>query len=103
MKINDWLSSATKKLENSGIVTARLDALVLAEDATGKDRSYLLAHPEFVLKGPTFHKLELQIERRLNHEPLAYIRGKTEFYGREFVIDESVLEPRPESEAIIDL
>jgi release factor glutamine methyltransferase len=35
--------------------------------------------------------------------PLAYLRGKTEFYGREFIVNEHVLEPRPESETMIDI
>ena len=103
MTIENWLKQAQKKLESAGIGTARLDALVLAEDATGHDRAYLLAHPNISVKDPIFHKLEAQIERRMKHEPLAYIRGKTEFYGREFMVDERVLEPRPESETIIDL
>jgi release factor glutamine methyltransferase len=48
-------------------------------------------------------KLNEMIIRRQNHEPLAYIRNKTEFYGRNFYIDNRVLEPRPESETIIDM
>lgn len=103
MKISDWLQSATKKLSNVGIETARLDCLILAEDATGKDRAYLLAHPEHNVKGQTLHKLDEQMSRRLHHEPLAYIRGKTEFYGRLFSIDRRVLEPRPESETMINI
>jgi release factor glutamine methyltransferase len=43
------------------------------------------------------------LARRAEHEPLAYVRGKTEFYGREFVVSEAVLEPRPESETMIEL
>jgi release factor glutamine methyltransferase len=47
--------------------------------------------------------LDEQITRRALHVPLAYMRGKTEFYGREFIVNDFVLEPRPESETIIDL
>ncbi|OGL29837.1 hypothetical protein A3D14_02545 [Candidatus Saccharibacteria bacterium RIFCSPHIGHO2_02_FULL_47_12] len=103
MNTNDWLVENTKWLEKAGVGTARLDCLVLLEDATGKDRAYLLAHPEFPVKGSTFHKLEKQIEKRKKHVPLAQIRGKTEFYGREFIINQDVLEPRPESETMIEL
>jgi release factor glutamine methyltransferase len=101
--ISEWLRVATKRLQEAGVGTARLDALVLLEDATQKNRSWLLAHPEFVLNDATFHDLEELIARREKHEPLAYIRGKTEFYGREFRINHHVLEPRPESETMIDL
>ena len=103
MRVEAWLKQATQELETGGISTARLDCLVLLEDLTGKDRAYLLAHPEFPVKGSTFHKLEKQIEKRKKHVPLAQIRGKTEFYGREFIINQDVLEPRPESETMIEL
>lgn len=102
-KINTILRQYTNRLEAAGIGTARLDCLVLLEDATGKDRSWLLAHPDHTVQGPTLEALELSILRRITHEPLAYIRGKTEFYGREFCINNDVLEPRPESETMIDL
>lgn len=90
-------------LGDAGIGTARLDTLVLLEDATGKDRAYLLAHPETTIQGGTLEVLEKQIKQRKKHIPLAQIRGKTEFYGREFIINEHVLEPRPESETMIEL
>ena len=99
-----WLKSATSKLEKAGISTARLDSLVLLEDATGKDRGWLLAHPDFQLaKGPSLSKLDEWVGRRVKHEPLAYIRGKSEFYGREFLVTADTLEPRPETETMIDL
>lgn len=103
MKISSWLTSATRQLEAAGVGTARLDALVLLEDVTGKDRTHLLAHPELEL--PTEQQTHVQklLDRRARHEPLAYIRGKTEFYGREFIITKDVLEPRPESETMIEL
>lgn len=99
----DWLDRSTAKLKQAGVGTARLDALVLMEDATGKDRSWLLAHPEYPVKGLALHKLEEQISKRTRHIPLSYIRGKTEFYGREYIINKHVLEPRPESETMIEL
>lgn len=103
MKIERWLKDATLKLKESGIGTARLDCLILAEDATGKDRSWLLAHPEHQLTIKLIKGLGKKIEQRSNHIPLAYVRGKTEFFGREFFINYDVLEPRPESEAMIEL
>lgn len=97
-----WLKQAVKKLETAGIGTARLDSLVLIEDVVGKDRAWLLAHPETVLSDTQLHTLEGFIERRATHEPLAYILGQSEFYGRKFVVNKHVLEPRPESETMID-
>jgi release factor glutamine methyltransferase len=47
--------------------------------------------------------LKAKIDSRSLHVPLAYVRGKTEFYGRMFIITPAVLEPRPESETMIDV
>lgn len=98
-----WLRKATKKLEQAGIGTAWLDALVLLEDVLGVDRTRLLAEPNMEIEPGKLAKLEKLLITRAKHVPLAYVRGKTEFYGREFVITPAVLEPRPESETMIEV
>jgi release factor glutamine methyltransferase len=103
MTVDDWLSQATREMDVSGIGTPRLDALVLLEDVTGINRARLLAEPEQPLTSQQTGKLTKLLNRRVAHEPLAYIRGFTEFYGRKFVITSAVLEPRPESETMIDM
>lgn len=103
MDIGQWLTEASERLNNAGIGTARLDALVLLEDLLGRDRAHLLAHPEIELTAEQLSTLNEHISQRARHVPLAYIRGKTEFYGRMFVVNEYVLEPRPESETMIDM
>lgn len=103
MKINDWLKAATLVLERVDVGSARLDCLILLEDVTGKDRSWVLAHLEFQLSSSEVKRLQSLLKLRQKHLPLSYIRGKTEFYGREFIINKNVLEPRPESETIISL
>lgn len=103
MTISIWLSYAKDKLETAGIGTAKLDSQLLLADQLGRDRAWLLAHLDTMVTEETKNKLDQQLEERSRHVPLAYIRGKTEFYGREFLIDRRVLEPRPESETMIDL
>ena len=103
MSINEWLSETTSTLTKLGIETARLDALVLLEDALGKDRSSVLAQPEAELDGTILTTLDDWVVRRSSHEPLAYIRGRTEFYGRNFAVNDFVLVPRPETEVMIDM
>lgn len=100
---NDWLSGAVKRLADAGVATSRLDCLVLLEDETGKDRSWLLTHPEFKIDAATLQRLNKKIMQRAKHVPLAYIRGKSEFFGREFLVSPAVLEPRPESETMIEI
>ena len=103
MHVGDWLKTATQKLQQAGIATARLDCLVLLEDYLNTNRTQLLAHLERELTVEQIKWLSLRLVRRAKHEPLAYIRSKTEFYGREFIVNKHVLEPRPESETMIDL
>jgi release factor glutamine methyltransferase len=75
----------------------------LLEDILNKDRTHLLAHPDIMLTSEQQMVLSGMVQRRSSHQPLAYIRKKTEFYGREFYINQHVLVPRPESETIIDV
>ncbi|MGH7241687.1 MAG: N5-glutamine methyltransferase family protein, partial [Candidatus Saccharimonadales bacterium] len=103
MNVRDWLKQAKTQLEAVDVPTARLDALVLLEDAMGVNRAKLLAEPNMEISTETENVLTQQLARRATHEPLAYVRGKSEFYGREFVVSPAVLEPRPESETMIEL
>lgn len=102
MTIEKWLKTAIAKLEASSVPTATLDAEVLLADDLHKDRSWLHANPEHTLQGATLQKLDEQISQRAEHVPLAYIRGRSEFYGREFVVTPDTLQPRPETETMID-
>jgi release factor glutamine methyltransferase len=102
MNNNQALTWGQRLLESNGITTARLDALVLLEDTTGINRARLLAEPLSQLTPSSLQKYKRQIEQRAGQLPLAYVRGRSEFYGREFKIDQRVLEPRPESESMID-
>ena len=101
MNAGIWISSATKRLETAGIGTARLDSELLVADGLKKDRSWVTAHADTPLTTKLLTKLNRQLAQRLQHVPMAYIRGKTEFYAREFLVDERVLEPRPETETMI--
>jgi release factor glutamine methyltransferase len=103
MTVSSWLKQAQSHLKDADISTARLDCLVLLEDETGKDRTWLLAHPEWELPELVLEELGAKIDRRAQHVPLAYIRGKAEFYGREFIVNEHTLVPRPETETMIDM
>lgn len=102
MDSNTWLKHATDTLSSEGITSARLDALILLEDELKLDRAHILAEPEYI-NSSMLSILNKNLERRVKHEPLSFIRQKTDFFGREFYINKNVLEPRPESETMIEL
>jgi len=103
MIIQEFLKTTSVELLQAGISSARLEALILLEDAFQQDRALLLAHPEREIPAPIFAELYKKRVQREQHMPLAYIRHKAPFYDREFFVDERVLVPRPESEAMINL
>lgn len=103
MTVGEFLQHTTRKLSDAGIETARLDCLVLLEDCLNKNRTHLLAHLESKLSAQQIVLLNERIGRRSKHEPLAYIRGEAEFYGRTFAVNEHTLVPRPETEALVDM
>lgn len=103
VNVDIWLKQASSRLKNAGVGSARLDSLILLEDELNRDRSWLLAHPEVQIKSDQARKLNTKIAQRSNHLPLAQIRGFTEFYGRKFKVNKRVLEPRVESETMIEL
>ena len=102
MKVFEALAWAQRQLEAANSSTARLDALVLLEDTTGTNRAKLLAEPNLKIAKKQLLNYKKYVLTRCIPVPLAYVRKKTEFYGRDFFIDERVLEPRPESETLID-
>ena len=78
--------------------TARLDAEVLMAHALDANRSDLLLRH---MGDPVPEGFAQLVERRLNHEPVAYIIGHQEFYGRDFIVNSDVLIPRGDSETIV--
>ena len=79
--------------------TARLDAELLMAEALGISRSDMLLRGRDLDVPPEFARL---LERRKRHEPIAYILGRQEFYGREFLVNPQVLIPRGDSETLVD-
>ncbi len=101
--IGGWVPYASRQLTAVGLETARLDALVILCDEIGRDKAWVLAHPEMQLTAVQKAALDKKVVERAKHIPLAYLRGHAEFYGRTFALNRHVLVPRPESEALIDL
>jgi release factor glutamine methyltransferase len=83
----------------------RLDAQLLVLHALGRtsrERAWLLAHADDALPATALAQLQSQAARRAAGEPLAYITGQKEFYGLTLQIDARVLDPRADTETLVD-
>ena len=98
MIIAEALREAARRLAVTSD-TARLDAEVLMAHVLGTTRSKLLLER---LEEPCPAAFAALIDRRAVHEPVAYITGRQEFYGREFTVTPAVLIPRADSETVIE-
>lgn len=96
------LISARERLDEAGCDTASLDAQVILAHVLDVERSWLFAHYEYKLDADQATAYTDLIARRMNHEPVAYLVGRKEFYGLEFCVDPRVLIPRPETELLVD-
>ncbi len=79
-------------------VNAR-DVDLLLADALGRSVSWLFAHGEEPVDETI---VRARLDRRFSGEPIQYIRGSTEFYSREFLVDDRALIPRPETELLVE-
>jgi release factor glutamine methyltransferase len=80
-----------------------VDARVLLCYAVGRDAAYVAAHPEVQLRPAEQENFTGLVERRAKGEPVAYLTGEREFYGRLFRITPAVMIPRSETELLVDL
>jgi release factor glutamine methyltransferase len=82
---------------------ARSEVESLLMRALGVTRARLIAHPELAAEAATNRIYRDTLARRLTGEPMAYIVAEREFYGEVFVVNPSVLIPRPETELMVDM
>lgn len=83
--------------------SAALDAQVLLADVLDvDDRGYLFTHPEHELTPAQQATYNAFVQRRLNGEPVAYIRGFKDWYDRQVLVTPDVLIPRPETELLLE-
>ena len=98
MTVTEALAEAARRL-SAVSDTARLDAELLMAHALGLSRDRMLLDPPRQEAPPVFAAMA---ERRLAHEPIAYIVGHREFWTIDLVVGSGVLIPRPDSETLIE-
>ncbi|MGA8097669.1 MAG: peptide chain release factor N(5)-glutamine methyltransferase [Candidatus Cybelea sp.] len=80
----------------------RADGLLLLAHVLGRPREWLVAHGEAPVSAQDARAFRTLCERRAAGVPVAYLVGSAFFYGREFVVNENVLVPRPETEHLVE-
>jgi release factor glutamine methyltransferase len=96
------LASVRKTLENAKIEDAALEGEILLRHVLNVDRARLFSHLDEKLTQSQANALKSVLERRLNGEPAAYITGRREFFGLDFIVTPGVLVPRPETELLVE-
>jgi release factor glutamine methyltransferase len=94
---------ARARLAEAGVENAALDARLLVEHFTGTSRSDAIADPMREIDGTAAAAVKAALGRRIAHEPMHRILGRREFYGLDLRLSPATLEPRPDTETLVDL
>ncbi len=101
--IADALATLAGMFSDAGIETPQRDARFLLQGLLGIDGAQLLSGSARMLGGEAADRISDAARRRLACEPVSRILGRREFYGRDFLVTPDVLDPRPDTEAVIEL
>ena len=102
MDVKGLLELGRVTLKKADIENPRLEAEILLSDIFDCDRIYFYAHPEEMVETSKQEAYFKALERRAQHEPVAYIIGQKEFMGMTFLVNSSVLIPRPDTESMVE-
>src|SRR5262245_1597464 len=100
--VESLISEFRARLTRVGIASAALDARVLVLDALGLDRAAAIAEPERKAEAGAVRRARDHLARRLSGEPVSRILGRREFYGRDFIVTPATLDPRPDTETVVE-
>jgi release factor glutamine methyltransferase len=97
------IENALQEARHQGIAVLDAEWLLLhLLDRRLDDRAWLRAHQTDLLSEDIKHQFTLACQQRLDHVPLAYLIGRRGFYGLEIAVDARVLDPRPDTETLVD-
>ena len=96
------MAEAVTALSEAGIENARMDARILLARAAGVDSGRISAWPEDVVSADKADTFRDMIARRIGHEPVGRILGERDFWRHTFKLSPETLEPRPDSETLVE-
>lgn len=102
MLYRDLIQKGRRTLLAAGIEDGGAEAELLLAHAVGRPKEFVIAHPEKPATRTQERAYLSLLERRAGHEPIAYLLGYKDFYGRSFLVDRNVLIPRPETETLVE-
>lgn len=98
----ELLHLARRRLSDAGIEGAAFDARLLVEDITGTTRSEAITDPDRLIDADMLTVVDAALSRRISGEPVHRILGYREFHGLRFSLSAETLEPRPDTETLVD-
>ncbi|MBT5049935.1 MAG: peptide chain release factor N(5)-glutamine methyltransferase [Rhodospirillaceae bacterium] len=101
-KLSEALNQATGILADAGIGSARQDARLLLSHVSGFTRAQLVTESETSLDSAMQARFDDLIARRVGREPVSHLLGSREFWSLSFVVNKAVLDPRPDSETLVN-
>ena len=102
MNINSAIIQGAKVLKNGFIKNPYLDSEILMTKAIQKDRKYILLNSKRHLDTKELNRFQKLIQKRSIGKPIAYLTNKKFFWNSEFIVSNSTLVPRPDTELIIE-
>jgi len=100
--VRDLLADARRQLAGAPFQPSTREAALLLGRVLGLTEAQILARDEWEVEPPAAERFRALLARRLAGEPIAYLFGEREFYGRTFQVDRRVLIPRPETEHVVE-
>jgi release factor glutamine methyltransferase len=96
------IAAATHRLAAAGIDSPRLDARLLIGHVLGLDQTAIIVAPDRPVTPPEQRRIARAIARRAARLPVSRIIGKREFWSLEFRVTPATLDPRPDSETLVE-
>lgn len=102
MTLREAIAAAAARLAQAGVDTPRFDAELLLLHAAQRDRAWLVGHRDDAADSSLLATFEPLVQRRLTREPVSRIIGEREFWSLPFRLAPETLDPRPDTETLVE-